>query len=647
MKAMNTNRELYLKAKETYYAGTPIMTDAEFDALETKLKSDNDAVVLNVGSFDRRSKIKHPTPMLSLSKVQADKKTGEPPYAPFRKWMLDSSAKIGVSLSEILIEFSQKLDGNAINVVYKNGTVIHALSRGDGTTGRDYLSRLMPYGQFPAEIPHTIGELGQCVFEVRCEAVIRKDTFEKKYSDKFENERNYVAGILNSEKASGEQLSEIDLIPVEIRRKSDDGAFESLDLAIVGQIGFKNYPKLERTKVSVAEMDETRFTAMFEHYSSFKEAGEYRVDGMVAKFEERWRQTLGENTHDPNWGLAVKFKPEETITEVIGFTMEMGKSGEFTPVALLKPVELDGTTVSKASAYNYNFIRSNNLNIGSLVSLVKSGDIIPQILSVINDAGNPYDVEENEICPYCGSRLVIKNGTHIHCPNDECIGITVKRFINSMNALDVFGCGEAMCEQLFNFVSTDPFYFLTAPEKTILWQLETAGLINKNLAKFVDEVKKIKSLPLETVIAMLSYEGMSNDGKTVKEVAKKIAGLRYDFKGLEKQAVNGWENGELKREELESRLSELSECGIDVVYPSEKENGTEKRIKIAMTGSPKEFGYLTKSDFVKHMENIGYSVEEVDVKKCDVLFTDDLNGNSGKMKTAISLSKEIKTYGEL
>lgn len=660
MKNATNDEKLYMKAKEAYYEGTPIMTDAEFDALEERLKQQNDDITLNVGAWDRRAKVAHPTPMLSLSKIQADKTTGEAPSKEFGKWLTDSLSKIIYSKEfkaepgfskTIAIEYSQKLDGNAINVVYVDGVVKHALSRGDGAFGRDYLPRLINFGQFPKEISWKKDK----IVEFRCEAVIDKSIFEKKYSKEFSNERNYVAGILNSDEATPEQLSEIDLIPVEIRAGKGDGKFRNLRLDYAETVGFKSAPELKRVHQSVYEETilgpifvASKFTEMFNEYDKFKQNGKYRVDGMVVKYEERWRSILGENEHDPNWGIAIKFKPEDCITEVTGFTLEMGKTGEITPVALLKPVELDGSIVTKACAYNYNFIKKNNLNVGSLVSLVKSGDIIPQILRVVNDTGEPYDILGLDKCPYCGSKLKIVDDMHIYCSNDGCYGKYIKQFINAMDALDVFGCGEAMCETLFNHISTDPFSYLTTPKETMLYAFEQEGILNKNFIKFADEVKSKNSLKLETVIAMFSYEGISNDGKTVKEIAKKIAGLPYNFKGLEKEVVSGWEEGETKRRDVEDEVEELRRNGIEVVYPvAQQEINDGKSIKITMTGSPKPYGYATKAVFVKHLEELGYHVEEVDVKKCDILFTDDLSSTTGKMKTAYELGKEIMTYGEM
>ena len=219
-----------------------------------------------------------------------------------------------------------------------------------------------------------------------------------------------------------------------------------------------------------------------------------------------------------------------------------------------------------------------------------------------------------------------------------------------MDALDVFGCGDAMCEALYNSISGNPFFYLTTTKAELLKAFKYENILNKNLEKFVDEVKSKTSITLETVIAMMSYDGMSNGGKTIQEVAKKLAGLNYSFKGLEKNVVSGWEEGEAKREEVEETVKYLRSHGIEVVYPKAKgtiEQNSGSTIRITMTGSPKPYGYATKAVFAKHLEELGYNVEEVDVKKCDILFTDDLSSTTGKMKTASELGKTIKAYGEI
>lgn len=636
---LTSDELLYLEAKDAYYNEQPIMTDAEFDALEEKLRKNNSTVVDIVGSWDRKAKIKHPTPMRSLEKIQADKKTGAAPIEEFKKWMTSAINKCGDYYAAVEVE--QKLDGNAVNLVYENGTLKHALSRGDGEYGRDYLPKI-DLSQIPTKIPDK-----NHILEIRCEAVIDKHVFAEKYAELFSNERNYVAGVLNSDSPSDIQKSEIDLIPVECRRIVN-GEIDYRPIADISGWGFKHYNEIYRTRTYFALTNngfDKLFTELFDKYEKFKrEESRYRIDGMVFKINANERKKLGEVEHHPLWAVAVKFKPDDCVTTVKGFEMNMGKTGVFTPVALLDPVDLDGSTVSKASAYNYSFIKTNNLNIGSIVSLVKSGDIIPQIVSVVDHSDEPFDVIKNFKCPYCGSDLEIVNDKHIFCSNENCSGKKIQKFINAISSLKIFGLGESMMETLYNNVSDDAeWYVLTDPEQIRL-EFDIAGIKGKVWDNLIDELHKIETLTIEQLIALQSYDGISNDGKTIKEIANKLSGCDYSFFGLEKEVVSGWEEGEEKYNAVMGLAREIETLTDKKVLFHKKSDAI--KLKLTLTGSPKEFGYKTKNDYKEYLKSLGFDVDEVAVTECDYLITDDLSSESSKMVKAKKLGKIIKTYGD-
>ena len=634
--------ELYLKAKDAYYNEQPIMSDAEFDALEQELKDSGSSVVQIVGSWDRQAKIPHPTPMRSLEKIQANKTTGEAPVEEFKKWIDNVFQRI--SMNTVQLEFTQKLDGNAVNLVYENGKLVHALSRGDGSLGRDYITKI-DLTQVPTTVPNTYP-----VIEIRCEAVIEKETFACKYAETSSNERNYVAGVLNQDSVPEAQKKEIHLVPVDMRAKDDrvKGGITYFDTRTIELLGFKYYDRLHRSyvefKINQPDMLD-QFCQLFYGYENYKyNVCDYRVDGMVIKMPFNYRPLMGEVENHPLWALAVKFKPEDCVTKVTGFTMEMGKTGEFTPVALLEPVDLDGSVVTKACAYNYDYIISNSLNVGSLVSLVKSGDIIPQIVKVVMPSPEPYDVLKNGmVCPYCGHPVIVENGKHIKCANPNCDGIKLQKFINSMSALKIFGLGESMMETLFSNVNPNPEFYVTHSPAYVEEAIRKAGVSGKVWEKFINELGKITSLTIEQVIALKSYPGISNDGKTVKEIGKKLSGVPYDFTGLEKSVVAGWEEGDDKYSAVMSIVSAMVPAGIKTVFHEQPTEGS-KALKLTLTGSPKSFGYKTKAEYLNILKSKGYSVDEVAINACDYLVTDDLASNSGKMQNAKKLGKPIVTY---
>lgn len=634
---INELEKLYLDAKKSYYEGNPIMSDSAFDELENQLKSNGSSVIENVGYWDRKAKYLHPSRMGSLEKIQANKETGEPPFDEFYNWINNILLKTNDGVD---IEFTQKLDGNAINLVYENGKLSHALSRGDGTYGRDYISKV-DLSQIPRNCP-----ISDNVVEVRCEAVIKKDIFEKKYAEKFANERNYVAGILNSDEENLEAYSEIDLIPVEMHEVTSNGTILYHNINEIATWGFKHFSKLNITSfmadnINNSDYLRSGFKILFEIYESYKHKySPYRIDGFVGKIEAKYRTLIGETEHHPKWALAIKFKPENASTEVVGMEIGMGKTGVFTPVILLKPVELDGSVVSRVSGYNYKYVVEKKIGEGAIVTMVKSGDIIPQIISVDSPSLTPFSFPET--CPYCGNKLEVLNDTHLICSNSECSGKGLFRFINSFNALELDGVGDSFLEKIYDSCEKDPLYYIKGlKELDKAYFIENGFKDGKILENFLDKLKGIKEITVEKILAFMSMEGISLGGKTTKEIAKKIANVDYSFSGLEKKIVDGWDEGEEKRNRFEEYKHAFEENGINVIYPMAI---NENVIKLCLTGSPKGFGFKTKKEYLKSLNDKGIACVEANISECDYLVTDDLNGTSSKMKQAKKLNKDIVGY---
>ena len=633
MITMTDLEEKYLLAKDKYYNEEPIMSDAEFDELESKLKELGSSVVNVVGSFDRYAKYQHPTRMKSLAKIQADKNTGEPPLEEFMKWYKDIAEKLPKDLT---LSFEEKLDGNAVNLVYEKGILVRALSRGDGELGRDYLPKLHN-GQVPFTIPDKYNTI-----EVRCEAVIDKKLFAEKYSN-FSNERNYVAGVLGSDSSTEEQENEIELVPVEMHY-ANDGVIEYHDITEIEDWGFKNYNDLLHlvmyplySSVSIEHI----FINNFNFFKSLKgDSFKFRIDGMVIKLNHEYRNEIGEVEHHPKWAIAVKFKPEDCITEVIGFEMNMGKTGEFTPVALLKPVDLDGSIVSKATAYNYDFIVKNKLNVGAKVTLVKSGDIIPQIVNVVVPSDIPFTID-NMKCPYCGKDIKIVNDKHIVCSDAQCEGKHMKIFSDAIKALKLKGFGDAFLEKVYKYTHCKAVQLIKNRKHIKDWIYEHQGCkLYKIDEDFCNKIEKIDSINIETLISLVHIPGVSNYGRTCHEFACEISNIDYNFNGLNKNTISLWYL--LFKKLCLIHINDLKEIGIEVKMLEDEKSNT---INICMTGSPKNFGFETKKEFLNHLNSSGdKKYKETNIKDATILFTDDLSSNSSKMKTATKNDIEIRLY---
>jgi DNA ligase (NAD+) len=603
--------QLYFQAKEAYYSGEPIMSDDEFDHLEKELITLGSDAPYIVGADDRKAKYSHPSPMLSLAKFQATL-AGDPPTAQAQSWM----DKIGRASFEI----SPKYDGNAANAIYQNGELLQVLTRGTGSKGRDITDKVKH------NLPQIIGILG--TVEVRGEVVIKVSTFNEKYSE-FKNPRNYVAGVLNRDENTQEVLADLDFIPLEVKIHSDEGiTYTSPNLP-----GFKFHPYVSYIGGLPGQFEDA-YAKMLDYRVN---TCEYQLDGFVIKAPNDMRPNLGENSHDPNWAVAIKFPPKEAITKIVSISWQYGKTGEVTPVAVMEPVDLDGSTVSRAALFNYGYLKSKGAFPGATVAIAKSGDIIPQITRVVV-SGSEENLNVPKNCK-CGSELILR-GIHLMCENPTCENVAFNMFSQGINQLDLDGVGGSMIRQLWNAGYRSPVEILN-PNKFTRERL----FANSDLkpGKLVDnmfkEIEKITELKPAEVVLMLGFPGMG--GSSAKQVGNMLSGLKYNFSGLEKNVISGFEPGEKKRELYESAIAEISQF-INIAMP---EKIADDAIPYEMTGSPKSFGFKTKEEFVAAAKAKGFY--HASLKEAKVLFVDDLNTSSNKMKTAQSKGVKVMLYSEI
>lgn len=598
----------YLAAKEAYYKGIPVLTDDEFDYLESQLISAGSEVPYIVGTEDRRAKYSHPSPMLSLGKYQATL-DGIPPTFHATVWMNH--------IGNHSFEITPKYDGNAANVIYIDGKLSQAISRGDGSKGRNIIEKIKHNFPLTIDLQGTV--------EIRGEVVIKISTFNEKFSD-YKNPRNFVAGILNRDDNSQDILSLLDFIPLEVRQHTDKGTFY-----IAPRIhGFRH-------KAHIFYINKDNFEMAYRDMVKFRETSDYQLDGFVIKAPESLRPQLGENSHDPNWAVAIKFPPKETITTIERIVWQYGKTGKLTPVAVMKPVDLDGSVVTRATLCNYGYAKSLKAYPGATVSIAKAGDIIPQIQKVIIP-GDESAFEHPTICE-CGSALKI-SGIHLLCDAADCSVIAKHMFGQSVGVLDLDGTGGAMVQTLWNAGFTNALEFLN-PAKFNKEVLINTGHFKdgKTLDNLIQQVTRIKELKPAQIIKMI---GFTNMGWTIaNQVGKYIHGEEYSFHHLQKDVIAGFEPGGWKREKYESACKELSGI-IKISLPEKISNNA---IAAEFTGSPKSAGYKTKEEFLAYAKTKGYY--HTGLKDATVLFTDDINSSSAKIKTAKSKGIQIYLYSDI
>ena len=611
----------YLRAKIEYYEGTPIMSDSAFDALEKKLKEAGSKVHEQVGSKRKDFDFEHPTPMLSLAKHQTEEKDGVTYYADeeFNMWHKKRSH---VLTPDTPLLGSPKFDGNAINIICRGVDVDQILTRGDGKSGKNITKRFLPAVGTPL-ILEDLEVTETDIIEIRCEVVIKKTIFEKKYAAEFANPRNYVAGVIGKDDYDETKVSELTIVPLQFL----------LNGKFVGWSHFRKNP-------FCAKNWDTPFFAenyvdLIKEYEKLREEVDYLLDGVVIACPIHTRETLGQNDHDPEWAVAIKFVPEQVITSVNGIEWNVGKRGQLTPVVQLDTVQLAGTNVRRASGYNAGYLKDNGIGIGAMVSVAKAGDIIPEIQTVEIETPETF-VLPNE-CPECGTKLTF-DGIHLMCPNETCAGRISKILATGSGILDLKGIGgerlKPFAKDFKNIYEVWVFSVMN-PNALGKYGLEPGTRLHEI---FVNAFLNIKSIPYEKVIQCLGYENVGR--KISQQLAKEHAGLEFSYASLERALVDKVHTPEVEST-IKEAVKELEELSVTVDRPeAPKSDGAG----VVMTGSPKAFGFKTKKEFLAKYPNL-FECSMSDAT-CKYLVTDDLNSTSGKMKQAAKKGIEIKTYGD-
>jgi DNA ligase (NAD+) len=615
----------YLKAKEAYYNGEPIMSDEEFDALEEMLKDMDSDVINLVGTTDRNFKHEHLSQMTSLDKSQTHYNAdGGIDF----KW--DEINKFFDKFpADTVFEASCKYDGMAINLIYRKGNIEKAITRGDKLKGKDATRKML------RTIPLTIDSENDV--EVRGEAMIPFKIFEKKYLNhpdkkiaKYKNPRNMVAGVVNRDDISEDLLNEIVFMAVEARIHDGDYDFpESTEDFLISNGFNKTYPAF------TLRFTRDQFEKVYFDMKYYREnVSKFQLDGFVIKGPESSRKEMGDTGHHPNWAIAIKFPPVPARTKVIKLENRVATSGEQIPRIVMEGVDLDGTTVRHTAGFNWGYIQREGLFPGAEVEIVKSGDIIPIVSKVLKPV---YTGTLPTNC-ICGAPLIME-GIHLNCTNDDCTVKLRKRFIIGVGRYEMKHWGgttrsnlfEAGFKQIWNIFDSSIFN----KETLIATGFFKEG---KTLDRLFESLDAIEKVTLPQVIVSLGFDGV---GRTAaKQLAKYIRGKEYDFKGLEKKALEGFDDGESKRIKVENLVSVLEKRGIKVEEEIELTDG----IGYEMTGSPSASGFKNKKLLEAFLLSKGYVHQGLN--KAKILLTDDLNSTSGKMKAAAKNGVEIREYSE-
>jgi len=620
--------DLYLNSKIAYYEGNPFMSDNAFDnMLEKHLKNNFSKVVNQIGYKRKDFDFKHPSKMLSLKKIQTES-FGDDNHInymseEFELWYFSCLDELKIPhFVDIELEYTPKYDGNAINIIYKGNKLYEILTRGNGEHGKNITDRMSII------VPYTLKEFDilseNVILEIRCEVVITKDIFDNKYNNQA-NPRNFVAGVLGSDIFDPSVINDLTIIPIHFILNNDHIDFE---------------PKFE----SIFSFTEKRigthrdYESNIEFFRSIRQDNKFQLDGTVISLQSGYRNMLGVKDAYPKYAIAIKFPPETAISTVIGVEWNVGKTGDITPVVTVKPVKLMGTVVKRASCYNARYIINNKISNGAIVEICKRGDIIPAISSVLERPDRSFGVPS--VCPKCGNSLVFDN-VNIKCCNNKCQGRVSKKLAMGAHILGLKNVGiktlEHFSENFDNFIDLIIWLRNNGNDKE---KIEGYGFSygSKSYEIFMNAFDNIKSISYPQLILLMSIDNVG--GKLAEQVSLSYNELIPDWKGYDKNLIELFMQSDM-RDSIEQYIYQLEKIGIEIERPKTKVENDDI-IYICLTGSPKEFGYRTKEDFLSNMGNL----KEVSIsdKRCKYLVTDSYESESGKMKTAKNNDIHIFTY---
>lgn len=515
-KRVNELRDLLHKANKAYYQDAqPFISDKEFDKYLKELGHLEEKYNLVIPTSPTQRiggepssqfrTVEHPIPLLSLDNTYNEDELND----------FDRRVRELLGHAEFTYMMELKFDGASIRLRYENGSLALGATRGDGRRGDDITRNLKTIKDIPLQLNGDYPE----VAEVRGEAYIERQAFVRLNAHRdaqglpvFANPRNSTAGSLKMQDPREVARRPIrffsfDLI---IPGEEDDSITQFQKMQLLENYGLpvcKHYHKcddISKVHAKIAEWKELRHDLNFE------------TDGVVIKVnEDKFRDQLGSTSKAPRWAISYKFEAEQATTQVEAITLQVGRLGKITPVAELTPVQLAGTTISRASLHNEDEIHRKDIREGDKVVIEKAGEIIPQVISIVNpgqqERGKRFSMPER--CPACNEELV-KLGDEVawRCINPQCppqIRHRIEHFA-SRDAMDIEGLGEAVVAQLVSQELIKNYSDLYELTKQQLLPLER--MAEKSAQNLLDAIEESKQQPLNRVIYAL---GIRFVGKTV------------------------------------------------------------------------------------------------------------------------------------
>ena len=641
-------------SKKYYDEDKPEITDYEYDMLMNELKKlekenpqyiTKDSPTQKVGGHAKEDfkKVTHEVPLQSLQDIFSFDELYD-----FDKRIKEKADEYGIKEVNYCVE--TKIDGLSCAIKYENGILVQAATRGDGNIGEDVTPNVKTIKTVPNKIKDNIN------LTVRGEVFINKEDFEKLNEEReilgetlLANARNAAAGSLRQldSKITAKRPLDIYIFNVQkIEGKTFNSHWEELNY--LKSIGFNVVPfrslckNINEVKKAIDEIGEKR-----------EELG-FGIDGAVVKVDDlKFREELGTTFKVPKWAIAYKYPPEKKETILKDIVCQVGRTGVITPMAILEPVKVAGSTISKTTLHNEDFIKEKDLKIGDHVIIQKQGDVIPEVVDVVKEkrTGEEKEFSMPKVCPVCGAPAVRELGeAATRCTGIECSAKALRNIVHfaSNDGMDISGLGYKIVEQLLDrklIKDIADIYTLT---------VDDVASLKKNGRKFaenlIEAINESKNRDLENLISAFGIRHVGK--KLAKVLAKKYETLDNLMNATAFDLTTKDDIGEVIAESIYSFFKEkqtkdlvkrLVALGVNTKHLKE-DNNVDNRFEgktFVLTGSLSKYSRNEASEII---EKFGGKTSNSVSKKTDYVLAGEEAGS--KLDKAQKLGVTVITEQE-
>ncbi len=640
-------------AKKYYDEDKPEISDFEYDMMMVELRNlekeypefkSEDSLTQKVGGHVKEGfqKVTHEVPLQSLQDVFSIAEVNE-----YIGKINEKAKENNIENKRYVVE--TKIDGLSSALEYKQGKFVRGATRGNGLVGEDVTENLKTIKTIPMELNEKIDII------VRGEVFISKKDFEKMNQKReeegeelFANARNAAAGSLRQLDSKITKTRPLDIYIFNVQKiegKEFNSHFEELEY--LEKLGFNVNP------VRIPCKDEKEVEEAIKEIGRKRERLTFDIDGAVVKVDDlKFREILGQTAKTPRWAIAYKYPPERKETKLKDIICQVGRTGVITPMAILEPVKVAGSTISKTTLHNEDFIKEKDLKIGDTVVIQKAGDVIPEIVEVKKNkrTGEEKDFQMPKVCPVCGAEAVREEGeAAVRCTGIECPAKLFRNLVHfaSREAMNIDGLGEQIIKQLLdkNLISNmADIYSLT---------LEDIASLKKNGKKFAENlINAINNSKQNDLYRLITAFGIRHVGtKAAKVLAKKYKTMDRLIEVTSSELALVEDIGPIMADSIREfflqdqtidLIKRLKQAGVNMKYIEEE--GSDERFfgkTFVLTGTLEKY---TRGEAGNIIEKFGGKTSSSVSKKTDYVLAGEEAGS--KLTKAQNLGVKIITEQE-